>query len=175
MRINLEKKSVLQNWVQELSFMQQSVLFTAVRGPDNTEKYSPAKYILRWYRRCILLSAFDKCVLENPYDQRGGSFTGPSFSYTNANWHQTMDEEILEPFIRQMDVLPFHFIMHFLHASEILGYKHPDKYTRLWWNKTYIRLVQTFHLYPETEKDMERRLGDSREQWLERSDSATTE
>lgn len=28
------KRSVLQDWVIELSFMQQSVLISSVRGPD---------------------------------------------------------------------------------------------------------------------------------------------
>lgn len=27
-------KSVLQKWVQDLTFMQQSVLMSAIRGPD---------------------------------------------------------------------------------------------------------------------------------------------
>ena len=169
-------KSVLQDWVQELSIMQQSVLLTAVRGPDNTEKYSPAKYMLRWFRRCILISAFDKCVLKTPYDQKGGSFTGPSISDKEGMfWESALNKEVVDPFIKQMDVLPFHFIMHFLHASEILGYKHPNKYIRVWWYNLYVRLVNSFHLNIETEEAMERRLSDSIEQWLERSDIATTE
>jgi len=44
--------------------MQQSVLLTAVRGPDGLPKYHSSKYLLRWYRRCILLSAMDGRVLE---------------------------------------------------------------------------------------------------------------
>jgi len=35
--------------------------------------------------------------------------------------------------------------------------------------------VNDLHLHPETEEEMDRRLGDDRAQWLERADSATVE
>lgn len=72
-------ETVLQDWVASLSFMQQTVLMTAVRGPDGVPKYGPTKMLLRWYRRCILLSAMDRVVLSSPNEHGGGSFTGPSF------------------------------------------------------------------------------------------------
>lgn len=59
--------------------MQQTVLLTSIRGPDGVAKYHKVKYLLRWLRRCVLLSAMDGKVLGNPYDSNGGSFTGPSF------------------------------------------------------------------------------------------------
>lgn len=68
----------LQDWVMNLTIMQQSVLIAAVRGPDTIRKDHVAKLLLRWYRRCILLSAFDKRVITDPYEKVGGSFTGPS-------------------------------------------------------------------------------------------------
>lgn len=71
------KGPVIQLWVSRLPYMQQSVLLACVRGPDNIEKYHASKALIRWYRRCILLSAMDGEVIDNPQDQRGGSFTGP--------------------------------------------------------------------------------------------------
>lgn len=71
-------RPVLQDWVAELPMMQQSVLLTAVRGPDGLPKYHPVKYLLRWYRRCILLSSFLHRVIPNPIDTDGGSFLGAS-------------------------------------------------------------------------------------------------
>lgn len=75
--------SILQDWVQQLHFMQQSVLLTAVRGPDGIAAESTVKPILRWYRRCILISSLDQEVLTTPCDLRGGKFTGPSYTVSD--------------------------------------------------------------------------------------------
>src|SRR5262245_28467293 len=56
MTTNQQPRAVLQDWVQERPFMQQTVLLTAIRGPDGIAKYSSVKLLLRWYRRCVLLS-----------------------------------------------------------------------------------------------------------------------
>lgn len=172
--------SVLQSWVQELSFMQQTVLLTAIRGPDGVAKYSKSKMILRWFRRCTLLSAFDGRALTKPYERGGGSFTGPSYEPISENiaemlghdWRAAMDD-IVSEYLREVDMLPHHFQMHLMHAIEIIGYKHPDEVIRAWWHKTYLRLAHDFHLWPETEEQLDERLGDSREGWLARTDQAT--
>ncbi|MGH6753369.1 MAG: hypothetical protein ACREDP_14485, partial [Bradyrhizobium sp.] len=65
------------------------------------------------------------------------------------------------------------FQLHFLHAAEIVGYKHPDLQIRGWWHNTYLRLVHDMHLWPETEAQMDSRLGDDRSGWLARNDPAT--
>lgn len=171
-------KAVLQSWVADLTFMQQTVLLTAVRGPDGIGKYHPVKLLLRWFRRCTLLSAMDGRALLTPYDNAGGSFTGPSFDDPAGNcelfggWEPKMDE-IAGQYLKSLDELPHHFQMHFLHAAEIIGYKHPDARVRKWWDALYVRLVHDLHLWPETEEQLDRRLGDNRAQWLERNDLAT--
>lgn len=194
--------TVMQDWTQEISMMQQSVLLTAVRGPDGLPKYHPSKYLLRWYRRCILLSAMDGKVLDNPVEPNGGSFTGPSVHHEldpmfeqpalvasaglrdgtynqpdgagfHNNWQECMDDWV-SAYLRCLDEVPHHFQLHFMHGVEIIGYKHPDKFIREWWNSTYVRLVRDMHLYPEPEDVMDHRLGDSRDQWLEYSDTATS-
>jgi hypothetical protein len=173
---------VLQPWVLGLPFMQQTVLLTAVRGPDGVPKYGPTKMLLRWYRRCILLSAMDGVVLSKPYLHGGGSFTGPSYEACSEaiaemlghDWRASMDEVVGE-YLRELDAIPHHFQLHLLHAVEIAGYKHPDDLVRAWWRRTYERLVHDMHLWPETEEQLDRRLGDSREQWLERNDPATVD
>lgn len=177
---NVTKRSVLQDWVMQLPLMQQSVLLTAVRGPDGIDKYHPVKYLIRWYRRCILISALDGVVLDRPYDERGGSFTGPSYTHDDGHfyvsniytWQQKMDK-LADGYIKSLDSLPHHSSMHFLHAVEILGYKHPDIDIRGWWGGLYLRLVGDLHLHPETEVELDRRLGDNRDGWLERADPAT--
>ncbi len=167
--------SVIQTWVNEISMMQQSVLLTAIRGPDGSPKYGPVKLLLRWFRRCVLLSAMDGRVLDNPYVTNGGSFTGPSLGESQCyedEWEGGMDA-VLSDYLRSLDAIPHHFQMHLMHAIEILGYKHPDECIRKWWNSVYIRLVNDMHLFPESEAQMDGRLGDSREGWLARADAAT--
>lgn len=168
-------KSVLQDWVNDLSFMQQTVLLTAIRGPDGIGKYHPTKYLLRWFRRCTLYSAMDGRVLSSPFEEGGGSFTGKSFDFAKhgaVRADKWMDELVGE-YLRSLDELPHHFQMHFMHAAEILGYKHPDPDTKAWWLRTYLRLVHDLHLWPETEVQLDLRLGDNRDQWLARNDIAT--
>ena len=65
---------VLQDWVLELTMMQQSVLIAAVRGPDGIAKNHVAKLLLRWYRRCILKSAFDQAVIDKLMNSEVMSF-----------------------------------------------------------------------------------------------------
>jgi hypothetical protein len=164
--------TVLQEWTATLPMMQQTVLLTAIRGPDGLPKYGSVKMLLRWYRRCLLLSAMDGKVLVNPFDDNGGSFTGPSLQGELADWEEGMDR-LVSDYLRESDALPHHFQMHFLHAVQIMGYKHPGAKTRKWWNKVYHRLVNDFHLHIETEYEMDQRLGDDRSGWLKRCDPAT--
>lgn len=171
--------AVSQHWTHALSLMQQTVLLTAVRGPDGLPKYGGVKMVLRWYRRCVLLSALDRKVLDNPHENNGGSFTGPSYHDTDLfegfpkeHWEIHMNE-VVGDYIRELDAIPHHFQLHFLHAAEIVGYKHPDPRIQAWWQAVYFRLVDDMHLSPESEAALDRRLGDSREGWLERADPAT--
>src|SRR5688572_10057794 len=167
----MKNQPVTQEWTWSLPMMQQTVLLTAVRGPDGTPKYGAVKMLLRWFRRCVLLSALDGKALETPFDLGGGSFTGPSVMY-DSHWEKPMDSH-LDEYLRELDALPHHFQLHFLHAAEILGYKHPVARVRDWWRRVYLRLVNDMHVHPETEEEMDGRLGDSREGWLRRADHAT--
>lgn len=201
--------TVLQPWVSDLTLMQQTVLLTAIRGPDGLPKYGPTKQLLRWYRRCILLSAMDQRVLTDPLQSGGGSFTGPSIDlsvlqnkaadrsrargdeWSPAFYLMTIEQaiadqmgedgwepllhEVVGDYLRSLDAIPHHFQLHLLHAVEIVGYKHPDQRIRGWWLQTYERLVHDMHLWPETEEQLDRRLGDNRDQWLERNDVATVD
>ncbi len=164
--------AVTQTWTHALPMMQQTVLLTGIRGPDGLAKYGSVKMLLRWYRRCVLLSAMDGRVLANPYDNNGGSFTGPSLGVRVEAWEAAMDTH-MDAYMRDLDAVPFHFQMHFMHAAEILGYKHPDERVRAWWRNVYGRLVHGMHLHPETEVELDGRLGDSRSGWLHRADRAT--
>lgn len=173
---------VTQDWVHTLTLMQQSVLLTAVRGPDGLPKYHATKWLLRWYRRCILRSSFLGTVITDPYSNDGGSFLGASIDPRDLavlpvdergpRWETAMDDRVTE-YLQGLDEVPHHFQLHLLHAAEIVGYKHPDPRIRGWWNRVYLRLVHDMHLFPESEEQLDDRLGDSRSGWLRRADPAT--
>lgn len=171
---------ITQEWTHTLTCMQQSVLLTAVRGPDGIPKYHDVKYLLRWYRRCVLIGALDHNVFTNPYDPRGGSFTGPSYHLLASHkewplkypWEAEMDK-ILDKYLQSLDELPHHFQLHFMHATEIIGYKHHDERIAKWWHHVYLELVKDMHLNPESEVDLDFRLGDSESNWRKSSSEAT--
>lgn len=158
-------KSVLQDWVMELPLMQQSVLIAAMRGPDGVEKMHTSKMLCRWLRRCIVISAFDKRALDNPTDPGGGSYTGPSIcSAEDVPWEELMDVRVKE-YLSSIDNLPHHFHLHFLHAVEILGYKHGNERIRKWWRKIYQRMAHDMHLAIELERELDARLNDDEIAW----------
>jgi hypothetical protein len=162
--MNKARRSVLQDWVHDLTFMQQSVLICAVRGPDGIRKDHPVKVLCRYLRRSILICAFDGRVRWSPYEPGGGSFTGPLKLDGNGETEGHLDK-FIEVYLRHVDELPHHFQLHFMHAAEILGYKHPDSDVRGFWSGCYAAIVNDAHLRPETEEVMDHRLGDVEEQW----------
>lgn len=159
----MKKGSVLLPWTEDISFMQQSVLISAVRGPDGIRKDHPVKVLCRWLRRSILKSAFDGAELADPYQSGGGSFTGP------CQTDEVVDlTHAAVLYLRHIDELPHHFQLHLMHAAEILGYKHPRGTTREWWHHFYLMVVNDAHLYPESEEQMDLRLGDTEAGWRAR-------
>jgi len=142
---------VTQEWTHDLTYMQQSVLLSVLRGPDTLYKYHPSKTILRWLRRCILVSAFDGKVMDDPYRRGGGTFMGPIPGHVKIDM-------VINNYFEVIDEVPHHFQLHLMHASEILGYKHPDPDIRGWWFKLYKFFVDDMHLQRESEKEMDDRL-----------------
>lgn len=135
--------SVLQNWVQEISWMKQAVLLAAFRNCDTMDSKGPHKTLIRGIRMCCIRSSF-------PPDKLSSGFILPS------------PDEILEAakvFInKEWDRFPIHFITHLMHAAEVLGYHHPDnKYGNAWW-LVYNEIVKGLHLYPEPFTDFDARL-----------------
>lgn len=175
------EKCVMQPWMFGLPMMQQTVLLTAIRGADGLTKYHPAKYVQRWFRRCTLRCSFGGMVFDNPGTPGGGSFTGPVPQCQTLrgdtmvqidNWELFMDNAFGE-YLSRVDEVPHHFHLHIMHASEILGYHHPDARIRSWWNKTYLRMVNDMHLQPETQEELDTRLSDSHDEWWKRNDEST--
>jgi hypothetical protein len=157
-------RSVLQDWTNTLSFMMQSVLICATRGPDGIRKDHPVKVLIRFLRRSFLICAFDGKVRWSPYEEGGGSFTGP-LNLQGLGPSEGHIDKFPEIYLRHVDELPHHFQLHLMHAAEILGYKHPDDDVRRFWLGFYRAIVNDAHLNPETEEQMDRRLGDNEANW----------
>lgn len=170
----MANSSVLCDWVTNLTLMQQSVLLSALRAPDGEAKGHRAKPLIRWYRRCVLKSAFDGGELSNPWHPGGGSFTGPSVEVP-SNWPDERLEvlsSVVDDFLVSRDEMTLHYYAHFMHAAEIIGYKHDREHIRKCWKEIYIRMVLALHLRPESEQDMDKRLGDNEKNWRETEDCA---
>jgi len=177
-----------QPWVLEIPIMQQSVLFAAIRAPDGIRKDHPVKVLMRWYRRCILFSAFDRKALTNPFVEGGGSFTGPfTLEHALAIFPTSMHDAarfslfwneqpwnvfnlMRKEYLRYVDELPHHFQLHFMHAAQIVGVHHGSIDIRKWWKDFYLMIVNDARLQPESDHDMNMRLSDNSDAWRAREE-----
>jgi len=121
----------------------QTVLLTSFRGCDGVYKNDYGKNYTRIMRATVLKNA------------------DPSSTFFPADEAQHWAGEGLSAFFTDMDHYPVHWFMHLLHASEIVGYKHPDAMYRDFWLRFYLRGVHELHLNIETEKQLDYRLRDN--------------
>ncbi len=131
--------SVLKEWVFELPYRMQSVMMSALRGCDTARKDDASKYITRGLRGVLLNNA----------DPTNTFIVGDGVP----------DAVHVKAFLWDLDAYPLHFVMHTTHAAEIVGYKHPDDRMRIFWSQLYRDLVKALHLNPETEAQLDVRLG----------------
>jgi hypothetical protein len=136
-----------------LPLQQQSVLLLASRGPDGIAKFHPSKVIQRAYRATVFMAGRYGRMLR--FGEKADTFMSLEVFGSDTLWKQAVTD-----FFDHEDDLPHHFIMHLMHGVEILGYKHPDPMFRERWHGFYLRLVRDLHLTPETEAEMDKRLGD---------------
>lgn len=131
--------SVLKEWVFNLPYRMQSVLMSALRGCDTARKDDNSKYLSRALRGILLNNA----------DPTNTFIVGDGVP----------EEKYVTAFLWDVDSYPVHFIMHLSHAAEIVGYKHPEGRLRTWWLDFYSKVVKGLHLNPETEDQLDIRLG----------------
>lgn len=134
---------VMRAWTATLPRRHQGVLVTAVRGCDGAPKEDSSKALSRMIRRAIL----------NPADERETIKEGGFFGYDPDRLRRDFTE-----FLHSLDQYPLHYIMHLCHASQVIGYKHPDAGFREFFSLAYTLMVHPFHLEPETEAAMDERL-----------------
>jgi hypothetical protein len=135
--------SILQDWVEGLGLRHQGVLLASIRGCDSAPKEDPSKRFVRCYRSVVLNA---HC---------GDASKAKSFI------EAVTDDELRErfdTFRKNLDHYPHHYVLHLVHAIEIIGYKHPVDRVRVLWNSMYLRLCRGLHVNPETEEQLDARL-----------------
>lgn len=139
--LEARQTSILQPWVMNLGLRHQGVLMACVRGCDSVPKDDATKHLTRCMRATMLVS----------FDKKPSSFIE----------HVDSGElgRRMTAVLKNLDHYPIHYMMHIMHGSEIIGYKHPDCYVREQWYWFYIKLCKGFHVNPETEKQLDQRLG----------------
>lgn len=151
--------SVQPEWCLQLPLQQQSVLLLATRGPDGIEKHHPCKRVHVAYRGCTLVAA--KYGRDLAWGEKADSFMSLDVFADDVLWAAAVKD-----FFDGWDTLPAHYVKHFMHGAEILGYKHPEAQFRWRWRLLYFQFAMEFHLNPETEAQMDERLGDwGRKHW----------
>lgn len=143
--------SVLQGWVTTLGLRHQGVLVSAMRGCDSEPKEDATKALTRCLRGVVLHS----------YDKHPSSF----IEYVgNDELHRRM-----VAVLKNHDHYPVHYITHLMHAAEIIGFKHPVESVSVVWKWFYEKLCRSFHVNPETEQQMDERLGACEEVFAQRA------
>lgn len=145
-----EQTSIIQEWASDLGLRHQGVLVSAVRGCDSVLREDPSKYLVRVYRG-VLLRAHCRDIT------KAASFMVP---FDAMQWdHSAAD------FFRSIDHYPNHWLLHWMHACEIVGYKHRDPDISAAFSEMYFKLVNKFHLHPETAYDLDNRLNKPEEEF----------
>ncbi len=140
---------VVRAWVDDLPLRMQSTLLLSMRGPDGCAKEASAKVLVRELRYVVLHPAFPKELYPNKAeDVFMGTQTGL------CSW------SVVEHFKEHHDEYPHHWLMHFIHAAEIVGQFHPADDVRAFWWSTYAAMCSAMHMQPEDIEQLSRRLRD---------------
>jgi len=130
------KGKVLRDWMGEIPWKQQSVLLSALRGPDLSRPVA-VKKVNRWLR---------------------------NITQNNADLSSEYMKDISLPDIKDLKLelgyCTMHYFTHLMHALEIIGYKHPDESISHTAKEYYFGLADFVHLNPETKEQMDKRLED---------------
>lgn len=150
------RESVLHEWVHALTFQMQALLLTAMRGPDENNKYNAAKAIIRYLRGAICKPAGDWNG-KNNNDFMWGEYVQ---EIQSTPVRVELFQKYADAFWQDHDEYPHHFIMHLVHCAEVVGYKHPEASINMWWSRFYLDACDAFHMNEETEEEMDKRLND---------------
>lgn len=131
---------VILDWVSKLPLRYQGVLMGLIRGCDSVPKEDPSKAFVRAYRSFVL----------NTPSKEPSSF----IEFLNAKEVCSRGQVVR----KNCDHLPHHFVMHMIHAIEIVGYHHPDEPVRNTFFLLYLEFCRGLHMKAETEAGLKARL-----------------
>jgi hypothetical protein len=140
--------SIIQAWASNLGLRHQGVLVSAIRGCDSALREDASKYLVRAFRGILLIPHCKDL-------SKAASFMVP--------FDQTLWDASKTEFLKSIDHYPNHWLLHFAHAAEVTGYKHPDAPVRAAFLALYLRLVKKFHMNPESEQQLDDRLNPDEE------------
>jgi hypothetical protein len=130
--------SIVRPWLAELPWKEQAVVLCALRGCDAVAKEHPSKLLVRHLRSVILHNA-DRAT-------HYMILCPPSL------------DTVRTLFAWGLSDCPMYFVMHLLHAVEVVGYRHPDRRVRTYFAQVYEIGCQALHLRRESLDEMEARL-----------------
>ena len=133
--------SVVRPWMNHLPFKMQTVMLVALRGFDGVGKHDRSKPLIKALRMTLLQNA-------NP----------------NSGFMEHMNlslEQVFSFLEEESHSYPMHWLMHFAHAAEIIGYEHPQYGVRVWWSHVYHMVCDVLHVTAESKTQMWERLADS--------------
>jgi hypothetical protein len=130
------KGSVLQDWMTELPWKQQSVILSVLRGPDNF-RFEGIKKVNRWLRK----------ITQHNAD-------------SSTEYMQKIELPTIEQICKEGEYTSVHYFCHLMHALEIIGYNCPNEEILLIAKDYYNGLVNALHLNPETQEQLNKRLED---------------
>ena len=123
-------KCVLQQWVMEMPWKLQSILFSSLRGPDQ-ELLASIKQISKWMRS----------VTQHNAD--------PSKPYMN-NIDLPEGPHGMAALYKELEHCPCHFVHHFLDGMAIIAYYHPDAQVARYAARIHYDCAEElFHFVPE--------------------------
>lgn len=138
--------SIVRTWVAELPPRMQGVLLTAIRGADTSPREAAIKTLARYYRATVIHGLNDDpktflklCDYEQPSARRNV-------------------QELMEEVLKDHDAHPHHYLMHLIHAAQIVGAFHPVEECAGVWEFFYVRFCIKFHMNPESVEDLKKRL-----------------
>lgn len=134
----------------ELPLREQGTLLTAVRGCDLASKYDASGSVVDTPER--RLTAWIRWAFMNPADPREVDIPGAFFQSQPPH-----------PFkASAFGHYPLHWVSHVMHASEVIGFRHPDFNTAKTGMTIYHAFAHMLHLQPESKAMMIDRLSEDR-------------
>ena len=134
----LQLKYVIQPWLANMTWKQQTACLCALRGCDGVSRHDPSKRFIRRLRGAILHNADEKA---------------PAFMDTDS-----YSIEDAKEFIKDCEQYPLHFVMHIAEAAKIIGFHHPDPDESKFWKTVYRQFCYALHVNPESQAQNDKRL-----------------